>query len=197
MKCSVCDKEVKRLNKGMCYKHYRQMKEHGYITDITPSNMSSKHKVIEHDNYNVIEIITKDKTINVMIDKEDTDKILKVKWCISGDSNYNYIFNATLNKYLADYIMSNDNRKEYRVMFINGDNLDMRKDNLKVITIKEYKSLYTHSSNSSGVNGVSFDKSKNKYKAYINVDTRFISLGTYSNINDAIQARKDAEKLYF
>lgn len=197
MKCSVCDKEVKRLTKGMCYKHYRQVKQYGYITDSTPSPMSSKHNVIEHDNYNVIEIINKDKVISVMIDKEDTDNITKSKWSLCGDTNYNYIFNATINKYLEDYIMSNEDRNINRIIFLNGNTLDMRKDNLKCISIKEYKQVYSHGSNTSGRNGVSFDKSKNKWKAYISVDTRFISLGTYTDKNDAINARLDAENKYF
>lgn len=197
MKCIVCGNEVTRLNKGMCYKHYKQCKQYGYITDSTPSTMSGKHNVIEHDNYNVIEIINKDKVISVMIDKEDTDKITKSKWSLCGDTNYNYIFNATINKYLEDYIMSNDDRKANRILFINGNSLDMRKDNLKCISIKEYKHLNRYKSNKSNVIGVSFDKSKNKWKAYISVDTRFISLGTYADKNDAIRARIDAENKYF
>lgn len=197
MKCIVCGNEVKRLNKGMCYKHYKQYKQYGYITDSTPSNMNHKHKVIEHDNYNVIQIVNKDSILNVMIDKEDKNKIIKSKWCKCGDTNYNYIFNATINKYLEDYIMCNDNRKVNRIIFLNGNDLDMRKDNLKIVSYKEYLNKFNYKNNSSDIRGVSFDKSKNKWKAYISVDTRFISLGTYTDKNDAINARLDAENKYF
>jgi hypothetical protein len=45
------------------------------------------------------------------------------------------------------------------------------------------------SNNTSGVKGVFWDKTKNKYQSYINIDGVRIHLGTFTNIEDAKQAR--------
>jgi len=49
----------------------------------------------------------------------------------------------------------------------------------------------------SGHTGVSWMKTINKYRAYIMVSHKQIALGLYENIEDAIAARKAAEKKYF
>ena len=50
------------------------------------------------------------------------------------------------------------------------------------------------SNNTSGTRGVSLVKASGKYAAYIMFKGKFYNLGTYSDINDAINARKEAEK---
>lgn len=42
--------------------------------------------------------------------------------------------------------------------------------------------------------GVHFDKSRQKYQAYIKVNYKRIFLGRYDNIEDAIAIRQQAEK---
>lgn len=49
----------------------------------------------------------------------------------------------------------------------------------------------------SGVRGVSYHKSSGKWHAKIGIDDKKISLGYYTNIDDAISARKLAEEKYF
>lgn len=51
--------------------------------------------------------------------------------------------------------------------------------------------------NTSGYNGVSWDKSRNKWMAHIKINFKFKNLGYFSNINDAVKARKTAEEKYF
>lgn len=51
--------------------------------------------------------------------------------------------------------------------------------------------------NTSGRTGVSFMKSKQKWRAYITVDQRQINLGLFSNFEDACVARESAEMTYF
>ena len=51
--------------------------------------------------------------------------------------------------------------------------------------------------NSSGVNGVYFDKSKNKWASYIAYDGNRYFLGRYSDKNDAIISRLFAEKEHY
>lgn len=51
--------------------------------------------------------------------------------------------------------------------------------------------------NTSGVKGVSWDKSKQKWLAQLKFKQKNIYLGRYSNKQDAINARKEAEEKYF
>ena len=65
--------------------------------------------------------------------------------------------------------------------------------NLKNIEI-DHKLL---SNNTSGYTGVTWDKNRNKWIAQIVFKDKRIFLGRYTNIEDAIQARKEAEYKYF
>ena len=53
------------------------------------------------------------------------------------------------------------------------------------------------SNNTSGVKGVCWRKREQKWRAYITVNHKRIELGNYIDIEDAIEARKKAEKKYF
>ncbi|SCI75358.1 AP2 domain [uncultured Clostridium sp.] len=195
-RCKVCGKEQKYLTKGMCHKHYYQFRKYGEVLDNNATTRLDKHKVEVKDNY--VEVILNDNRSNEVdrfkLDKEDTDKVLDIKW--SYNKKYNYVFNREVGNKLEYYLL-NINRENYKIIFINKDKLDFRKNNLKVITIKEYKKQFKHVKNTSGINGVSFDKSKNRWKAKISHAGRNIHLGTFINKEDAIKARKDAENLYF
>lgn len=50
--------------------------------------------------------------------------------------------------------------------------------------------------NTSGKTGVSYNKEKNIWTAYITVNYKTKYLGDYTNFNDAVNARKEAEKKY-
>ena len=58
------------------------------------------------------------------------------------------------------------------------------------------KNMPILSTNTSGVTGVSWDKAKQKYQAYITVNDRKLSLGHYDAFKAAVASRKAAEALY-
>jgi len=51
--------------------------------------------------------------------------------------------------------------------------------------------------NSSGHTGIFHDKKSNTYRVSIGVDNKTKSLGSFSDLNDAIVARKDGERMYW
>lgn len=76
--------------------------------------------------------------------------------------------------------------------------VDNRKSNLEIVNQSENsmnRSLAKN--NTSGVVGVAWSKLEQKWKAYIKINQRMIHLGTFSNKEDAIKARKNAEIQYF
>lgn len=55
----------------------------------------------------------------------------------------------------------------------------------------------TRFNSKSGVKGVSFHKATQKWRARITIQGKVIYLGTFTNKEDAIKARKEAEEIYF
>ncbi len=80
---------------------------------------------------------------------------------------------------------------------VNGNGSDNRFINLRSVTRStNRKNLRLRSNNTSGVCGVYFYKRTNKWLAAVGVKGKFKNLGYFLKIEDAILARKNAEKLY-
>lgn len=79
-----------------------------------------------------------------------------------------------------------------------GKPYDNRKENLRIVThMQNMKNIKLSVSNTSGYKGVHWCKLEKKWKAFIAVNKRTIHLGTFANKEDAINARKEAEKKYY
>jgi len=80
---------------------------------------------------------------------------------------------------------------------INGDKLDNRIENLRSVSQTENgKNVKLNKNNKIGYLGVHMVKNNNKWWAQIKVDGKGIYLGSFDNKQDAINARKEAEKKY-
>ena len=76
--------------------------------------------------------------------------------------------------------------------------IDNRKSNLEIVNQSQNsmnRSLAKN--NTSGIVGVSWSKLEQKWKAYIKINQQMIHLGTFTDKEDAIVARKNAELKYF
>lgn len=83
---------------------------------------------------------------------------------------------------------------------INGDKLDDRKVNLRIVTpsLNGLNRVGLNKNNSSGIRGVSFCpqiSALNPWKAQIMVNRRAIHLGMFATEAEAIAARRGAEKV--
>lgn len=78
------------------------------------------------------------------------------------------------------------------------DKLNCIRENLMVAD-KKINSINRdlQSNSTTGYKGISIDKRRNKYRAYIKVNGKQISLGYYEKIEDAIEVRKEGELKYF
>ena len=140
-----------------------------------------------------------------LVDDEDYEELIKYKWYAHYDG-YNY------------YAVTNSpsvNGKRHRIIMhrkILGLNirdgkmvdhrdcvtLNNRRSNLRVVSQSvnnQNHSGYSH--NTSGHNGVGWDKHSRKWRAYIKVNNKSIHLGQHTNINAAIEARKQGELDYW
>lgn len=81
---------------------------------------------------------------------------------------------------------------------INRVRSDNRISNIREATSSEnQRNKGMMSNNTSGITGVRYDPSRNKYHAQIEILGKSKNLGRFINIEDAITARKEAEVKYF
>lgn len=80
---------------------------------------------------------------------------------------------------------------------IDGNPSNNRRSNLRICTQHQntMNSRYTH--NKSGVQGVFWDKSRNKWVAQIAINKKHIHLGRYNTKEEAVKSRRFAEKILF
>lgn len=138
---------------------------------------------------------------------EDYEKINKLNWCIklckSKNKDYEGKFYASnskvglLHRYILD--LKEYNKKDV-VDHINRDTLDCRRENIRICTHRENKiNNPIYKSNKSGCMGVMWYKHTKtpKWVAFINIGKDRIHLGYFTELEDAIKARKDAELKYY
>lgn len=130
-----------------------------------------------------------------IIDTEDARKISEYYWRIEKDG------------YVTGYCKGNRTNVQRLIMncpdemcvdHINRDKRDNRKENLRICTIAQNNMNHSAGKNNkSGYVGVIWKRRYAKWEAYITLNRKTYYLGRYADINDAIKARKDAEKKYY
>lgn len=84
-----------------------------------------------------------------------------------------------------------------KIDHINGNSKDNRIENLRSCTQKSNaRNQKIRSTNTSGVNGVSFCKKRKRYEATICVNGKTIHLGRFLNLDEAAKARASADERY-
>lgn len=131
-------------------------------------------------------------------DLEDYDKIRNFCWY----ENYlspNYCVLIAYNKQTKNSILMHRLLVDYEICdHIDRNPFNNQKNNLRAVTQKE--NCYNRSisqKNTSGIIGVSWKKDKQKWKAYLTIDTKQKHLGYFVDKTDAIVARLRGEMKYF
>jgi hypothetical protein len=130
-------------------------------------------------------------------DLEDYDKIKNYCW-------HEHIDNKTHYHYLQAYDTNTKKLILFHHLFdckgwdhINRNPLDNRKSNLRPATYQENAyNTGVRSNNTSGIIGVYKHDTGDKWRARIKVGDKQIDLGLFSNKEDAIKARLEAEFMY-
>lgn len=196
-KCSICQSTNKVCNSDiglLCGKHYLQYQRYGKILKRTRYD---PNEIIDCGDY--CEIIVYDKNGNEkcrsLIDKEDLKLVQNKKWSVTKD---NYILSGSVKPFIYLHRIVMNASSEY-VDHINGNTLDNRKQNLRIVSnANNLKNrIKLPSNNTSGIIGVRYRKDRNKWYAEIQYDNHKINLGSYIEKEDAIKARLEAELKYF
>lgn len=197
IECEVCKSthKVEKFNNVvyLCSKHYKQMYRHGKIFKRT---VFDANEIIIYNEW--AEILLYDKygnirnTTKISLDKVDVVKCYK--WHKSGA----YVASVSNGKSILLHRLITGANINQVVDHISHDKFDNRDCNLRVCTHQQNSfNCKTQKNNLSGTPGVSYRSNKGKWRAYIMIDRKQVNLGHYLNKQDAINARKVAERKYF
>lgn len=187
-KCKVKNCDNKCHGKGYCDKHYRQFKRYGKILERT---IRDKNEIINYGDYCEICLYNnkKQEVERTKIDKEDLEKVKQYKWYLQ---NNGYVSTRINNKkiLLLHHLILGKPLRGYEIDHKDINPLNNRRNNLRFVT--HYQNCHNNKSK-----GYCWDKRNKKWKVRIMINHKEIWLGYFHNEQDAINARKQAEKKYF
>lgn len=203
--CDVCgisstEKRVnfiKSANKYLCRKHREQFMRYGEFKDSNSRGVFDPNEIRILENY--AEIDTYDPYGNVVetyiVDKDEVVKLEKYKWRTVYKKDKPYLFTGNQYKekiYFHRLIMNNP---ELQVDHINGNTLDNRKENLRIVSIQDnMKNLKKKKDNTSGIRGVSYSNKTHKYKVDFTYEKRRMYFKEFDNISKSVYLRYLVEK---
>jgi hypothetical protein len=181
-KCLACSKEQKV--KGYCARHYWQIKNCGKILERT---IRDKNEIIVNGDICTMNLYDRKNNIvaNTSFNKKHLNRVKKLKWGLQG---MGYVANYINNVYLHVFIKGNKDGLE--IDHIDRDPLNNLDDNLRYATHGE-------NCRNRAAKGICWDKRRNKWLALIKLNYKSIYLGRYENKNEAIKARREAERKYY
>jgi len=105
------------------------------------------------------------------------------------------IFNKPVAAHRVAFTIHHGRHPKGEVDHINGDRSDNRISNLREVTrTVNARNMKKSAANRSGVTGVSFYKASGKWQSRIMSDGKYLHLGYFDKFEDAVCARKVAER---
>lgn len=130
----------------------------------------------------------------VLLSLESIEKIKSHKWNIHTNG---YICSRMNKKVILLHRFLFEDSEGHQIDHINRDKFDNRLENLRLVNCSLNQiNKYIMSNNTSGVTGVTWDKSRNKWKVSLNINKKCYNLGRYNSFEEACFIRFEAEKIY-
>lgn len=154
-----------------------------------------RNEIVFYKNY--AELILYDKQGNekarTQVDLEDIEKINMYRWY----ENCGYAVARIKGKRIKLHRFVLNHKGLLEVDHINNNGLDNRKSNLRIVTHQiNMTNQKKRSDNTSGVTGVYWFKTRNRWKAEITVNGKKYQIGYFKTKDQAVEARRIAEALY-
>jgi len=151
-----------------------------------------------------MKLIKLTKGIAAIVDDDDFEHLSQWNWYLSeaGYAHRNQHIRLGKNKYASKTVRMhraiNDTPDGLVTDHINRNKLDNRRCNLRTAT-KSLNSINRSvpANNRSGHKGVYWDSWSKKWRAEIKLNYKKISLGRFSDIQQAVEARVDGERKYY
>lgn len=164
--------------------------------------MKAKEQALSHEY--LVDVLEYDPEVGLFIWKKPVAHCIK-PGMIAGTLNKNVYLFIKVGKYiyrahrLAWFYFYGEwpPMNSYQIDHIGGNRLNNSIHNLRLVTnAKNAKNHGLYKNNTSGVSGVSFCTLKGKWKASMVLNQKRIHLGYFDFFEDAVKARKQAEKEY-
>lgn len=187
--CKTCSNNYKNKERIEIVKHKRKFQKFLFKDDICRIEIISPKYGLKYS----------------IIDTEDYYKIKDCIWRVCWDpkkKNF-YVYGSNSEKNILSLklqrIIVDCNNEELKVDHINGDTLDNTKSNLRICTNAENSrnSCKISKKSTSKYKGVDFIKKRKKYRVRIKVNYKEISLGYFSDENEAGKVYNEAAIKYF
>ena len=205
--CFSCGKNIKSnwghilfpVEMYLCYKHNQQYKKYGAFLDNNPKTHKELNEIIIFDDH--AEVILYDKYNNekarVLIDLIDVIKIKNINWKLVGNGYAEGKINKKaikMHRFLLDVL----DKKDVEVDHIDRNRLNNKRQNLRICTrLQNSKNISIRKDNTSGQSGVCWDKRMKKWVVRIQKNKIEYVLGYFSNKEDAMRIRLEAELKYY
>lgn len=201
MKCNQCGKEIPASNQHpinyngismiVCGKHYSQYIKYGHFLDKVQKTCfdSNEYEITPEGVWIYTFNRQQEPSGKFLIDLDDLELVLSKKWRYTRNT---YVTGVQKPILIHRFLMNPKNNEV--VDHINGDPTDNRRKNLRITT--QQKNLLNKeklSSNTTGITGVWWDKSRSKWAAEIKLNNIKCYLGRFTNKEDAAFARVYAE----
>lgn len=138
----------------------------------------------------------------VVIDREDYDRVRDYNWFLTGVSKYAAAWQGKNKpRLLLHYVIMNHSHEDSDkiVRHRNGNVLDCRKVNLEIVSMSEglHQAARKRANNTSGYIGVTWNKQHDRWQSKITVDYKQVWLGLYDDPRQAARAYDQAKTKYF
>lgn len=151
-----------------------------------------------------MKIIKINQNKEIIIDDEDYEWAMQWKWHYSARYvNRDVVRHKKQVKLHRELLKKyNKNIEGMEIDHINGNTLDNRKENLRIVTHQQ--NMFNQkkpSNNTTGYKGVGFDKTghfrNKKWRASITINGKWKNLGRFTTREEAAQVRIQAEEKYY
>jgi hypothetical protein len=130
-----------------------------------------------------------------LINDCDLDLINRHNWFVINDGHNPYACSKKNGMHIRMHRLIVNAREGQIVDHINGNTLDNRRENLRIVSASQNAiNRRKRSDNKSGVTGVHFSKAHNRWFACINIDKKKQNIGLFKTMEEAVAARKEKEK---
>lgn len=180
---------------GYCEKHLDQIQKNGHLLKV---GRDEPNEVFFDGEIARIIIHRKKKAFETVIDREDYEKVKGYRWNIA----FGYVVSTSKDRSgskvpifrLHRIIMGLDPGRYPEVDHRDRDRLNNRKDNLRICArANNCWNKGPRKDSKSGINGVTWDRSKGAWRVRIHMNKRVMLLGTFDKLEDAAIVRRNAE----
>lgn len=177
-----------------------------FICTIKGGNLIVAHpkvgnKYVRHDDCYELRVQYKGNIwYSAYIDLDDYERVSQHSWRTAHKKHKVYLITSagiSDRIYLHNFILDHNSVKGYKVDHINGNSLDNRKCNLRVVTRQEnIINSNAKCTNKLGIRGVSADSAKNLYAVAFSYCSHRFYFKSWNTIEEATYCRQCAEEYF-